>query len=253
MATDHIPVFVPVTEPQKDDKGRHWHRAGIVLGILFLTGAAIVFTVLSTRNREEQFANTTASVVSESALAAHSMPNIQPTDGAEASVPTASDAPTGDEVAGGAKTTGELETRGLPAEALFREFQVWAAEEDARTQVKPVKAVQALQTIEDTRAQEGQNARAEVRPSRKPRHAKPHHSAKQVRTGHSLAQGKKARAEIQPLEKHRQAWSMQKAGPKIHAVHNASPPRPVRNTQTEVRPEENADATWLERSFGWLY
>ena len=53
------------------------------------------------------------------------------------------------------------------------------------------------------------------------------------------------------MEEHRR--SMQKAGPKILAVHNASLPRPVRNTQTEVRPEENADATWLERSFGWLY
>ena len=105
MATDHIPVFLPASEPLNEDKGRHWHRASIVLGILFLAGAAIVFTVLSTHNPEELFAHTTASVVSKSALAAQTMPIIQPTGGAEALVPAASDAPTGDEVASGAKTT----------------------------------------------------------------------------------------------------------------------------------------------------
>jgi hypothetical protein len=178
------------------------------------------------------------------------MPIIQPAGGIDALVPTASDAQTGDEVDGAANTAGETETRALPTEALLKDFQVWAAEEDARTQVKPMEAVQTLQPIEDGQAQDGQNAPVEVRPSQKTRQIESHHRAKQVR--HTGARLKNARAEIRPMEKYRQARSMQKA-PKIQPVHNARSPRPVHNTQLELRPEENADATWLERTFGWLY
>ena len=254
MAIDHIPLVLPDTEPQKEGMGRDWHRSVIVSVILCLTGASIVLALLPARDPEVVFANTPASVVSQAALSAPPMPIIQPAGGIDALVPTASDAQTGDEVDGAANTAGETETRALPTEALLKDFQVWAAEEDARTQVKPMEAVQTLQPIEDGQAQDGQNAPVEVRPSQKTQQIESHHRAKQVRTGHTGArQLKNARAEIRPMEKHRQAQSMQKVRPKIQPVHNARSRRPLQNTQPELRPEENADATWLERTFGWLY
>jgi len=250
MALDHISFVLPDTEPQKEGKGRDWHPGTYVSGSVLLTGAAIVLTVLSVGNREVPFANTT--VLSQTALAAPSTPVIQSTARAEALVPTANHAPTGDEVDGAVKTARETETQGV-AEGPFKEFQIWAAEEDARTQVKLVEAVQPPQPIEDAHAQDRKNARAEVRPSQASRQIETHHSAKKVRTGHTQALVKNARAEIRRMEKHRQARSMQKARPKIQPVHHARLARPIKNRQTEVWPEQNADATWLERTFGWLY
>jgi hypothetical protein len=55
--------------------------------------------------------------------------------------PTARDAPTRDEIAAAFKTAHQNQTEiSQPtAEALFEQFQAWAAEQDARAQVPPVQ------------------------------------------------------------------------------------------------------------------
>jgi hypothetical protein len=75
--------------------------------------------------------------------------------------PTAREAPTGAESAAASNTAYQSQTENPQpaADGLFKEYQAWAAEEDARTQVRPVQ--------KQTRPV--QNARAEARPARNAR------------------------------------------------------------------------------------
>src|SRR6266851_1661584 len=75
-------------------------------GILFATASAIVFAVLSEGSPSVLFANTTAFLVGTSAPqdGAQSMPTIQSTADSQALPPTASEIPTGEEIAAAFKT-----------------------------------------------------------------------------------------------------------------------------------------------------
>jgi hypothetical protein len=55
--------------------------------------------------------------------------------------PAARDAPTRDEIVATFKTAHQSQTeiRQPPAEALFKQFQTWAAEQNAPAQVRPVQ------------------------------------------------------------------------------------------------------------------
>ncbi len=99
----------------------------IKMSTLLVTTAGIVFAVLSVGN-PIVLANATAYLVGASAPqdGTQSMPTIQSTADAQALLPTASQAPTGDEVAAYQSQT---EIRQPPAEALLKQFQAWAAEE----------------------------------------------------------------------------------------------------------------------------
>jgi hypothetical protein len=137
--------------------------------ILVATAAAIVFAILSVGNPIVLFVNATASRFATSAPqdgTGQSVPIVQSTAGAQALPPTASEAPTGNEIAAAFKTAydSQTEIRQPPAEALLNQFQAWAAEEDARAQDRPVQPVQ------DTQAQVVQNPRP-VRPVQNARHA----------------------------------------------------------------------------------
>jgi hypothetical protein len=98
--------------------------------MLVVTAAATIFAILSVGNPTVLFENAMASVES--------------TAGAQALPPTARDAPTRDEIAAAFKTAHQSQTeiRQPPAEALFKQFQAWAAEQDARAQVRPVQKQQ---------------------------------------------------------------------------------------------------------------
>jgi hypothetical protein len=104
---------------------------------------AIVFAVLLVGNPMVLIANATASV---QAWAAKQDDRAQtPTSaGAQAVPPTARDAPTRDEIAAAFKaaTQNQTEISHPPAEPLFKQFQAWAAEQDARAQVWPVQKQQ---------------------------------------------------------------------------------------------------------------
>src|SRR6266702_8084078 len=184
MATnDPIPLFLSdlTEEPEQAGILKAWDRAVIAsrilkIGILIVTAAAIVFAVLSMGNPSVLFANATAFLVGTSAPqdgTGQSIPTIQPTADAQALPPTASEAPTGEEIAAAFKTTSHSETeiREPTAEALLKQFQAWAAEEDSQAQVRPEQSVQDAQAqVQDDQAQAVQNARAQVRPVQKHRH-----------------------------------------------------------------------------------
>ena len=127
-------------EPQQMGILKAWDRTAaasqiIKMSTLLVTTAGIVFTVLSVGN-PIVLANATAYLVGASAPqdGTQSMPTIQSTADAQALLPTASEAPTGDEIAAAAYQS-QTEIRQPPAEALLKQFQAWAAEEETRDEI----------------------------------------------------------------------------------------------------------------------
>jgi len=220
---DPLPLFLSnhAEEPeQQPGIGKAWDRAVIASRILkasvLFTAGAIVAAVLLVGNPPTLFPNTTASLVDTSAPQAgttQSMPVIQSTADAQALPPTAREVPTGDEIAAAFKTAYQSQT----TEALFTQFQAWAAGEDARAQV------QTVQPVQDAQAQVVQSARAQVQSVQKHRHIR-----------HARAE-KNARAHVRREQNAR------------------AQDRPVQSAQAQVGPEQNALATWPERWLGWLH
>jgi hypothetical protein len=261
MATkDGVPLDQPVPlflsdqteEPEPPGIGKAWDRAAIssrilTTSILVVTAAAIVFAIL-VGNPIALLANATASLVGTSASQddTQSMPTIQSTADAQALPPTASEAPTGEEIAAAFKSAfqSETEIREPPAEALLKQFQAWAAEEDskaqAQAQVRPQQSVQDAQAqVQDDQAQAVQNARAQVRPVQKHRHVKPVHNAQaEIRPEHN------ARAKVRPFQNAR-AQMRREQNARVQV-------RPVQNTQAQVQPVQNAQPPWPLLSTGWL-
>jgi hypothetical protein len=249
-----IPLFLSVQteEPEQPGIGKAWDRAAIssrilTTSILVVTAAAIVFAIL-VGNPIALLANVTASLVGTSASQddTQSMPTIQSTADAQALPPTASEAPTGEEIAAAFKNAfqSEAEIREPPAEALLKQFQAWAAEEDSQAQVRPEQSVQDAQAqaqaqVQDDQAQAVQNARAQVRPVQKHRHVKPAHNAQaEIRPEH------KSRATVRPVQNARVQMRREQNAP-VQV-------RPVQNTQAQVQPVQNAQPLWPLPSAGWL-
>jgi hypothetical protein len=152
---DPAPLFLSdrAEEPEQPGIGKAWDRAAISsrilkTSILVVTAAAIVFAILG--NPIALFAKATASLVGQpgtgqqfQAWAAEQDARarttiIQSTTGAQALPPTARDAPTRAEIvaAFNAAHQSQTETRQPPAEALLKQFQAWATEQDAQAQVQ---------------------------------------------------------------------------------------------------------------------
>jgi hypothetical protein len=121
MATnDPIPLFLsdPIEVPEQAGSMQVWEKAFIAsriltTGIWFVTAAAIVFAVLSVRNPLALIENATASLFATSAPqdgTGQSMPIIQSTADTQPLPPTASEAPTGDEIATTLKTADQSQT-----------------------------------------------------------------------------------------------------------------------------------------------
>jgi hypothetical protein len=228
MANNLIPLFLSdhTEEPEQPVIGKAWHRAAISsrilkTSILVVTAAAIVFAIRLVGNPLVRFTNATASLVGTSAPqdGAQSTPTIQSTGDAQALPPTAREAPTGAEIAAAFNSAYQSQTENPqpPAEAVFKQFQAWAAEEDA--QVRPVQSVQDAQQpqVQDDQARVV-NARAEVRPVKNaPAHVRSEHNA---------------RAKVRHL-KNAQARM-----------------RREQNTQAQVQPVQNAQSPGLLQSLG---
>jgi hypothetical protein len=253
---DLIPLFFSDHTEQAEQLGigKAWDKAAISsrilkTSILVVTASAIVFAVLLVGDPLALFANAAASLVGPSAPqggTAQSMPIIQLTADAQALPPTARETPTGGETAAAIKIAyqSQTEIRQPPAEALalFKEFQAWAAEEDARAQVRP------LQPVHDARAQVVQITRAQAPPAQKHRNVRPLHNA---------------RADVRPVQKHREVRSVQNARADVRPVHNARQVRPEQDARVQDRSVQNAqtqwpetrwpETQWPERKFGWLY
>ena len=228
MANNLIPLFLSdhTEEPEQPVIGKAWHKAAnsyriLKTSILVVTAAAIVFAVLSKGNPLVRFTNATASLVGTSAPqdgAGQSMPIGQSTADVQALPPTAKEAPGGDESAAASNTVYQSQTENPQpqAEAMFKQFQAWAAEEDA--QVRPVQSVQDAQPqVQDDQARVV-NARAEVRPVK---NARAH-----LRSEHI------ARAKVRHLKNARARM------------------RREQNTQAQVQPVQNAQPPGLLQSLG---
>jgi hypothetical protein len=150
---DRIPLFLShVAEEPKPSGIRKVVSSEVFRKIvLVFTTVAIVFAIVCV-GKSIFFASVTASEVGT--------PAIRSTASAEASPRT----PAGDELLAAFKSAVENKTEvDQPrAEALFDQFQVWAAEEDARAQVRPSQPVQGAQ------AQSVQKARALPLPRPRP-------------------------------------------------------------------------------------
>lgn len=200
------------------DRTAIWSRV-LKTSILVVTAAVIAFLLVE--NPVAFFANITASLVDISAFRPgtdQSTPTIQSTADAQPSLPiardappvdpsanpeaaapsddktalqpptpaapTATDAPKHNETAAASEPTDRSQTgnRQPSAEALFKEFQAWVAEQYPRAQVGPMRPPQdaPAQVAQDARPQVRhlkkhrqvrpvQNARTEIRPERDPR------------------------------------------------------------------------------------
>jgi hypothetical protein len=223
MATnDLIPLFLsdPIEVPEQAGSVQAWERAVIAsriitTGIWFVAAAAIGFAILSVGTPVVLFENVAASLFATSAPqdgTGQSMPIIQSTADTQPLPPTASEVPTGDEIAATLKTADQSQTdiRQPSPEALLNQFQAWAAEEDAQAQVWPVQPVQNAQ------AQVAQTAPEQVRP---------------VRTQRQVRPAQNARAKV-----------VKNARAQLHRARNRAQVQPVQNAQTQVRTVQNAQA-----------
>src|SRR6266481_3870247 len=217
MATNDLislRLSVHAEEPQQVGILKAWDRAItasqiIKMSILVVTTAGIVFAVLSVEN---PIVLATASLVGTSAPqdGTQSMPKIQSTADAPALLPTASEAPTGDEIAAAFKTANQSQTEisQPPAEALLKQFQAWAAEEETRdeitgaiepsdrsqTEINQPPAEALLKQFQAWAAEK--DARAEVRPVKNAReHVRSEHNVRaKVRLVHN------ARVHVRPMK-----------------------------------------------------
>ena len=161
-----VPLFVSDHAKVPEQSGKAWDaivssRIAKTIVSVFMA-AAMVFAIVIVGNPIVLFV--TASEVSTSAPRdkGQSMPAIQSTASAQALPPAVRAAPRADELLAAFKTAFESKVVDQPRdEALFNQFQAWAAVEDAPAQVRPP------QPIQDARAQVAQKVR--VQPLPKPR------------------------------------------------------------------------------------
>jgi len=182
-ADDRYPVFLSAQaeETGQPDIGKVLGRATISsrilkTSILAATATAIGIAILLVGNPLALVANVTALWVETSAPQPGpdpSTPAIQSLAGTQDLPTTTTDAPARDEIAAAVEPAdqSQAEISQPPNEALFKQFQAWAAEEDARAQVVPVQPVQnapvqVRPTKKHRRIRALQNARAEIRPQR---------------------------------------------------------------------------------------
>jgi hypothetical protein len=172
-----------------------------------------------------------------------SMPSIQSTADAQAVPPTASAAPTGGEMAVASKTAdqGQSEIRQPPGEVLLNKFQAWAAEADARPQVQPVPPVQEedarpqvprVQPVQDAQAPVVEDARPPVRHLQKQRQLRRVQNARARNVRNARAQMRRAQ------DARAQARPEQNAQPQDRPVQDAqAPARPVQDAPPSWLPQ----------------
>jgi hypothetical protein len=219
FSTDYSLALFPVDEPEQQVIGKLGtellsRRAVLAAGIVVATAIAIGVAILSVGNPVKLFADVTASQVDKSALQPgtdQSIPTIQSTADAQVLPPTAKDAPIRDEIAAASEPAGQGQTEDSepPSESLFRQFQAWAAENDAQAQIGPVQPNQGAppQVVHDAPAQVAESALGPLWSKQKYRHVQPAHNA---------------RAEIRPAENPRKKVRREKnAGVQVSPARDA--------------------------------
>jgi hypothetical protein len=204
----------------------------VIASVLVATATAAGVSILSAGNRVPLVAEVTASVAEVTAsLADKSSPQpgaeqatpivqsvlVQSAADAEALPPTAQDVPTREINAPEAASPTKKETEEASTEALFKEFQAWNAEQDARDLAKPVQ---------DDPAPAAKNATASVRPVQKHRRAQ---AIRNARAEMIRDARERRRANVRRQNERAQARSIQDARAQAQYVQYAQPP--VENAQ----------------------
>ncbi|WP_108513516.1 hypothetical protein [Bradyrhizobium algeriense] len=223
---DRYPVFLSeqAEETVQPDIGKVLGRAALSLRILkasilgVTATAAIGIAILSVGDPVALVANVTATWVDKPALQPDTdppAPAIQSIASTQDLPTTTSDAPVRDEIAAAVEPAdqSQAEIAHPLTEALFKQFQAWADEQDTRAQAVPVQPVQVapVRVVQD--------APAQVRPVKK------HRRVRSVQN---------ARAEIRPPRQHRVRTREESAPMPIAPVPDARAPeqQPVQNSQT---------------------
>ena len=237
---DRSPIFLSedAEKAEQPDIGKAWDIALISSRILktsifAVTAAAIGIAILSIGDPVALVANVTASWVDKPALQPDTDPStstIQSIASTQDLPPTTTDAPTRDEIAAAVEPAdqGQAEIGQPLTEALFKQFQAWAAEEDTRAQVEPAQPVQTapIQPAPTAPVQVVQDAPAQVQPTKK------HRRVRSVQN---------ARAEIRSHRNHR-ARVREESAP--------IPIAPVPDARSQEQPVQNAQTPWLLQNFG---
>ncbi|MEH2555985.1 hypothetical protein V1286_003514 [Bradyrhizobium algeriense] len=223
---DRYPVFLSeqAEETVQQDIGKALGRAALssrilkasILGVT--ATAAIGIAILSVGDPVALVANVTATWVDKPALQPDTdppAPAIQSIAGTQDLPSTTSEAPPRDEIAAAVEPAdqNQAEIAHPLTEALFKQFQAWADEQDTRAQVEPKQPVQVAPV------RVAQDAPAQVRPVKK------HRRVRSVQN---------ARAEIRPARHHRVRTREESAPMPIAPVPDARAPeqQPVQNSQT---------------------
>ena len=190
---DRFPVFLSedAGEIGERDIGKAWNRATIASRILKVSifaavATAIGIAILLMGNPVSLVADVTAAWTDKSEVQSAPDPSAATTPSiaaAQDAPPTTTDSPAREETAAApepaAQTRAEVDQP--PSEAMFKQFQAWAAEADARAQAEPVKPAQDIppvQAMQDAPAPVAQEAPAQVQPAKKQRRAKSVHNAR---------------------------------------------------------------------------
>lgn len=206
-------------------------------GILVVTAAAAGIAVLAAGDPTPLLAWGTAALFGNSTPAIQSTADapalIPSTTDAQASPPPAGDPPASAELAA-SETSGKDQTENSPppSEALFKQFQAWAAERETQARAEPAQPVQ------DAPAQVAQNAPAQ-------KVAVP--DAENVRVPDRLVQKRRhvravhnARAEMRTQNLRRHARRAQRARAERPPMQAERPP--VQDARAQAMPAQNAEA-----------
>jgi hypothetical protein len=195
--------------------------------ILIAAAIAVGIAVLAARDPVALLTWGSASLVGNSSSqstptiqsAADTLALIPSTTDAQVLPPATKDAPARDEIAA-SEPAGKDQTENseLATEVLFRQFQAWAAEREAKARGEPVQPVQdaPAQAVQNVPAPAAENVR--VRPVQKRRQARAVHNARaEMRTQNlrkQVRRAESARAERPPVQDARaQDASVQNAPP----------------------------------------
>jgi hypothetical protein len=182
---DFTPIVLPIfiAEPQQHAVRKGVARAAISsrwvqAGILVATATAIGISTLSLGNPVTLFTNVTASLVDNSAIQRRPDQGASTIDtGVPALPPAAEDVPERSITVHTASAgQSQTENSGPSSEVLVKQFQAWAADQDALAPAGQVRSVQDAPARVVT-AQAEENAPAPVPRMQKHRHVRPVHSA----------------------------------------------------------------------------
>jgi len=198
-------------------------NASIFVITAALVGIAMAFSL---ENRVKVFADIKASLTETSAAqpdAVQSTPTTQSTAAAQALPLAARGAPTRDQLVDAIDPPGQSQTEinETPSGALLKQFQAWAAEQDARAQVESERPLQ--------------RTRAEVEPVRPVQDAR----------AQDLLSSQNAQAPDRSIQKHRKVRPVQNARAEIR------PPRNPQDARGQDQSVQNAQAPSFLQGLGW--